>query len=49
MSDRVQACIAGVYEHPLRVAPDHSVARLHADVAHGALREAGLALTDVDA
>ena len=46
---QVKACIAGIYEHPLRVAPDHSVARLHADVAHGALRDAGLTLDDVDA
>ena len=49
MSASVQACVAGIYEHPLRVAPDHSVARLHADVAHGALRDAGLTLNDVDA
>ena len=49
MSAAVQACVAGIYEHPLRVAPDHSVARLHADVAHGALRDAGLTLNDVDA
>ncbi len=46
---QVKACIVGIYEHPLRVAPDHSVARLHADVAHGALRDAGLTLDDVDA
>ena len=49
MSTAVQACVAGIYEHPLRVAPDHSVARLHADVAHGAVRDAGLTLNDVDA
>jgi acetyl-CoA C-acetyltransferase len=42
------ACIAGIYEHPLRLAPDHSVGRLHADVAHGALQDAGLSLDDVD-
>ena len=46
---QLNACIAGIYEHPLRVAPDHSVARLHADVAHGALLDAGLSLNDVDA
>ena len=49
MSAQTQACIAGIYEHPLRVAPDHSVARLHAEVAHGALRVAGLTINDVDA
>ena len=49
MSSQTQACIAGIYEHPLRVAPDHSVARLHAEVAHGALRDAGLTINDVDA
>ena len=49
MNTSIKACIAGIYEHPLRVAPDHSVARLHADVAHGALRDAGLTANDVDA
>ncbi|MEO7937849.1 MAG: thiolase domain-containing protein [Burkholderiaceae bacterium] len=49
MANARNACIAGIYEHPLRLAPDHSVGRLHADVAHGALKDAGLSLTDVDA
>lgn len=49
MNTSIQACIAGIYEHPLRVAPDHSVARLNADLAHGALRDAGLTASDVDA
>ena len=48
MPDSDHACIAGIYEHPLRLAPDHSVGRLHADVAHGALQDAGLSLSDVD-
>ena len=30
MSIRGKACIAGVYEHPTRFAPDHSIARIHA-------------------
>ena len=47
--NNLKPCIAGIYEHPLRVAPDHSVARLHADVAYGALRDAGLSINDVDA
>ncbi len=42
------ACIAGIYEHPLRVAPNHTVAQLHAEVAYGALQDAGLTLNDVD-
>jgi acetyl-CoA C-acetyltransferase len=42
------AVIAGVYEHPLRKAPDRSTALLHAECARGALADAGLALTDVD-
>ena len=49
MANPRNACIAGIYEHPLRLAPDHSVARLHADVAHGAIKDAGLSLADVDA
>ena len=49
MSFATNACIAGIYEHPLRVAPDHTVAQLHAEVARGALLDAGLTLNDVDA
>ena len=48
MSFSNNACIAGIYEHPLRVAPNHTVAQLHAEVAKGALEDAGLALSDVD-
>ncbi len=44
-----RACIAGIYEHPLRVAPNHTVAQLHAEVAKGVLDDAGLTLNDVDA
>ena len=48
MSIRRQACIAGAYEHPTRKAPDKTVAQLHAEVARGALADAGLSLADVD-
>ena len=48
MSFSNNACIAGIYEHPLRIAPNHTVAQLHAEVAHGALQDAGLTLNDVD-
>jgi acetyl-CoA C-acetyltransferase len=42
------AYIVGAYEHPLREAPDTSVAELHAEVAAGALADAGLSKDDVD-
>ena len=38
----MKACIAGIYEHPTRKAPDKSVAQLHAEVMNGALADAGL-------
>ncbi len=43
-----QACIVGAYEHPTRKAEGLSVLRLHADVAKGALADAGLAKSDID-
>ena len=43
-----QAYIVGAYEHPTRKAPDKSVAQLHAEVAKGALDDAGLTKNDVD-
>jgi acetyl-CoA C-acetyltransferase len=43
------AHIAGVYEHPERVIPDKTVAQIHAEVALGALADAGLTMADVDA
>lgn len=49
VSIRGKACIAGVYEHPLREIPDRTVAQIHAEVALGALADAGLTLADVDA
>jgi acetyl-CoA C-acetyltransferase len=49
MSIRGKARIAGAYEHPERKIPDKSVAQVHAEVALGALADAGLSLADVDA
>ena len=48
MSIKARACIVGAYEHPTRLAPDKSVAQLHAESAIGALKDAGLSLSDVD-
>ena len=48
MSIKGRACIVGAYEHPLRKAPDKSVAQLHAEVAKGALEDAGLTKDDID-
>lgn len=42
------AYIIGAYEHPTRLAPDKSVAQLHAEVAAGALSDAGLSKEDID-
>ena len=48
MSLNGKAYIAGAFEHPTRKAVDKSLPQLHADVAHGALEDAGLSLSDVD-
>jgi acetyl-CoA C-acetyltransferase len=48
MSIKGQAYIAGAYEHPTRKAPDSSLAQLHAEVALGALADAGLTIRHVD-
>ncbi|HWI28614.1 MAG TPA: thiolase domain-containing protein [Stellaceae bacterium] len=48
MITKGKACIAGIYEHPTRHAPDKSLAQLHAEVAKGALEDAGLSKDDVD-
>jgi acetyl-CoA C-acetyltransferase len=48
MSIRGKAFIAGAYEHPDRKIPGKSVAQVHAEVAVGALADAGLSLADVD-
>ena len=49
MTIRGKAYIAGAYEHPDRKIPDKSVAQVHAEVALGAVADAGLSLSDVDA
>ena len=49
MTVRRAAHIAGAYEHPLRVIPDKTVPQIHAEVAVGALADAGLTMDDVDA
>src|SRR5881397_2940744 len=49
MTIRGKAFVAGVYEHPLREIPDRSTAQIHAEVALGAVADAGLTLDDVDA
>jgi acetyl-CoA C-acetyltransferase len=48
MSLNGKAYIVGAYEHPTRKADDLSVVRLHADVAKGALADAGLSRSDID-
>jgi len=48
MSIKGKAYIAGIYEHPTRLAKDLSLAQIHAEVAKGALEDAGLGKDDVD-
>ncbi|GAA0612543.1 thiolase domain-containing protein [Sporichthya brevicatena] len=48
MSIKRKAYIAGAYEHPGRELPDTSIPQIHAEVAIGALADAGLSLSDVD-
>jgi acetyl-CoA C-acetyltransferase len=48
LSIRGKAFIAGAFEHPLRVIPDRSTPQVHAEVALGAVADAGLTLDDVD-
>jgi acetyl-CoA C-acetyltransferase len=48
MTIKGKAYIAGIYEHPTRKAVDKSLAQLHAEVAKGALEDAGLTRADVD-
>ncbi|MGH8988052.1 MAG: thiolase domain-containing protein [Acidimicrobiales bacterium] len=40
--------VAGVFEHPRREIPELSTPRVHAEVASGALADAGLSFSDVD-
>jgi acetyl-CoA C-acetyltransferase len=46
---RGRAFIAGAFEHPERKIPGKSIAQVHAEVALGALADAGLSTADVDA
>src|SRR5262252_540846 len=48
MSIKGKAYIAGIYEHPTRLAKDLTLAQIHAQVAKGALEDAGLTKDDVD-
>ncbi len=48
MSIKGKAYIAGIYEHPTRHAPDKSTAQLHAEIARGAIEDAGLTKADID-
>ena len=49
MSIRGKAYIAGIYEHPRRDIPDRTLTQIHAELALGAVADAGLTLDDVDA
>ena len=48
MSIRGAAYIVGAFEHPERKIADRSAAQVHAEVAAGALADAGLSFDDVD-
>ena len=48
MSIKGKAYLVGAYEHPTRKAEDKSVAQLHAEVAKGAIEDAGLSREDID-
>ena len=48
MSLSRKACVAGVYEHPTRFAPDKSMFQIAAESIRGALQDCGLTIADVD-
>lgn len=48
MQDDSRVFIAGAFEHPTREAPDKSSMQLHAEVARGALEDAGVTKDRVD-
>jgi acetyl-CoA C-acetyltransferase len=48
MSIKGKAYVVGIYEHPARIAPDKSLAQLHAESAKGVLEDAGLSKSDID-
>lgn len=49
MTQRREAAIVGIYEYPLRVAPDVNSLQIKAECAGKALEDAGLSWGDVDA
>jgi acetyl-CoA C-acetyltransferase len=49
MSIKGKAYVVGAWEHPRREIPDLSTAQVHAECARGALEDAGLSISDVDA
>jgi len=48
VSIRGKAFVAAIYEHPRREIPDLTNSQIHAEVAAGALADAGLSFSDVD-
>jgi acetyl-CoA C-acetyltransferase len=48
MSLSRKACLAGVFEHPTRFAPDKSMFQIAAESIRGALDDCGLTIKDVD-
>jgi acetyl-CoA C-acetyltransferase len=48
MSGHESCYVVGAYEHPTRYAPEKALAQMHAEVAIGALRDAGLTKDDID-
>ena len=48
MSIKGKAYIMGAFEHPQRDIPDKSTAQIHAELAKGALADAGLTKDDID-
>jgi len=44
-----RTAVVGAYEHPTRFAPDKTAYQIHAESARGALEDAGLKISDVDA
>ena len=48
LSIKGKAYLVGAFEHPTREAKDKSLAQLHAEVAKGALDDAGLTHRDID-
>ena len=48
MSLSRKACVAGVYEHPTRFAPNKTMFQIMAESARGAIADAGLTIKDID-